>query len=172
MSRAFVPEAAAEVCTFASPERPVGAAPNLVIIRSLGLIDARAARLKGRPTEAASDVPEQACLARAIRYRRARRASAQVASPATGAPDEGAFCTRMIIRRGGASTSYRIAGEDETDPPEGLPGRTSPLAGTLVGARAGDTVECSDGHLAVMSECIECGWQADQWKALTQRGWR
>jgi transcription elongation GreA/GreB family factor len=157
MSRAFVSEEAAEASAAALPERPVSAAPNLVTPRGLDLIDAQVARLEGLLAEAAPDAPERAGLARELRYWRARRASAQVVAPAPGAPDEVAFGTQVTIRRGGASTSYRIVGEDEADPPRGLLSWTSPLAGALMGARAGDVVEFGDGRPAVTVERIERG---------------
>jgi transcription elongation GreA/GreB family factor len=80
-----------------------------------------------------------------------------VIAPAPDAPDEVAFGTQVTIRRGSTSTSYRIVGEDEADPPKGLLSWTSPLAGALMGARAGDMVEFGDGRPAVTVERIARG---------------
>ena len=70
-------------------------------------------------------------------------------------PDEVAFGTRVTIRRGGGAMSYKIVGEDEADPPNGLLSWTSPLAQSLMGARAGDVVEVGGGRPALTVESIE-----------------
>jgi transcription elongation GreA/GreB family factor len=155
MSRAFVSEETVEA------ERPVSATPNLVTPRGLGLIDARVVRLEGRLAEAAPEVPERAGLARDLRYWRARRTSAQLVALASGAPDEVAFGTKVTIRQGGTTTSYRIIGEDEADPPKGLLSWTSPLAEVLMGARVGDVVERLTG--GPMAGPRQGGWRWPRW---------
>jgi transcription elongation GreA/GreB family factor len=155
MSRAFVSEEVSEANTAVLPERPVSAAPNLVTPRGLELIDTEAARLQKLLGEIAVDSPERARIARDLRYWRARRASAQVVTQPAGTPDEAAFGTKVTIRRGGGAMSYRIVGEDEADPPNGLLSWISPLAKALMGARPGDVVEVGGGRPAVTVESIE-----------------
>jgi transcription elongation GreA/GreB family factor len=157
MSRAFVSEDAAQANSAVLPERPISAAPNLVTHRGLLLIDTAIARLQKLLGELAVDDPERARVARDLRYWRARRASAQVVAVPAGAPNAVAFGTKVTIRRGGSTISYRIVGEDEADPPHGLLSWTSPLAESLMGARAGDVVEVGGGRPAVTVESIECG---------------
>ncbi len=105
--------------------------------------------------EIAVDNPERATVARDLRYWRARRASAQVVAPPVGTPNEVTFGTKVTIRRGGTTVSYRIVGEDEADPRGGLLSWTSPLAESLMGARAGDVVEIGGDRPAVTVESIE-----------------
>jgi transcription elongation GreA/GreB family factor len=155
MSRAFVSEEAAEANTAVLLERPVSPAPNLVTVRGLELIDTEVARLEKLLGEMAADNPERARIGWDLRYWRARRASAQVVTRPAGTPDEVAFGTKVTICRGGGAVSYRIVGEDEADPPNGLLSWTSPLAKSLMGARAGDVVEIGGGRPAVMVDSIE-----------------
>jgi transcription elongation GreA/GreB family factor len=155
MSRAFVSEEAAEANSAVLPERPVSAAPNLVTHRGLELIDTEVARLQKLVGEIAVDHPERAGLARDLRYWRARRASARVVAQPASTPNEVAFGTKVTIRRSGGTISYRIVGEDEADPPNGLLSWTSPLAKSLTGAQAGDVVEVSGGRPSVTVESIE-----------------
>lgn len=156
MSRAFVSEAAAEASAAVLPERPVSAAPNLVTPRGLELIEAQVARLQRLLESVAPDDPQRAVAARDLRYWRSRRASAQVIAPASAEPTEVAFGTRVKIRRGAAASAYRIVGEDEADPPNGLLSWTSPLARSLMGAQNGDIVEGGD-RPPVTVEAVERG---------------
>lgn len=156
MSRAFVSDAAAEASAAILPERPVSAAPNLVTPRGLDLIDAQVARLQALLDGRTTDDPGRAALARDLRYWRARRGSTQLIAPAA-APTEAGFGTRVTIRRGDALFTYRIVGEDEADPPNGLLSWTSPLARSLMGAQSGDVVEVGGGRAPVRVEAVERG---------------
>ena len=149
MSRAFVSEERTDANAAALPERPVSAAPNLVTPDGLKHIDAEVIRLQTLLGASASDDPARAGLARDLRYWRARQSSAQVVAPVDGMPEEVAFGTRVTIRRGGSTTTYRIVGEDEADPSRGLLSWTSPLAQSLMGTRAGDEVDVGGGRPAV-----------------------
>ncbi len=156
MSRAFVSEAAAEASAAILPERPVGAAPNLVTPRGLEIIDAQVTRLQRLLDGSVPNDPQRAAAARDLRYWRSRRASAQVIAPASAEPTEVSFGTLVKIRRGGAVSSYRIVGEDEADPPKGLLSWTSPLARSLMGAQPGDVVDGGD-RPPVTVETVERG---------------
>ncbi len=157
MSRAFVSEDAAEARDALLADRPVSAAPNLVTERGLALIEAEIAQLAQRQADTPRDDPGRPPIDRDLRYWRARRASATL-MPFVAGTDEVAFGCRVTVRREGAGTvSYRIVGEDEADPPTGLLGWTSPLAGALIGARIGETVEVGGGRPSVTIEAIDCG---------------
>jgi transcription elongation GreA/GreB family factor len=157
VSRAFVSEDAAEARDAALADRPVSSAPNLVTERGLALIEAALARLAQAQAETPRDDPARPPIDRDLRYWRARRASATLV-PFVAGTVEVAFGCRVIVRRAGAGiVSYRIVGEDEADPPAGLLGWTSPLAGALIGARVGETVEVGGGRPSVTIEAIDCG---------------
>jgi transcription elongation GreA/GreB family factor len=157
MSRAFVSEAAAEANAAILPERPISTAPNLVTPRGLQRIEAEVARLQARLAEVPPDDPERPGLARDLRYWRARAGSAQPVPPVTGTPEEVGFGTRVTIRRGASTTAYRIVGEDEADPAQGLLSWTSPVAEALAGARVGEVVDVGPGRPAVTVLAIEAG---------------
>jgi transcription elongation GreA/GreB family factor len=154
MSRAFVSEEAAEAAAAQVPERPVSTAPNLVTPSGLRHIDAEVARLEAALAAAEAEDPEHARLARDLRYWRARHTTAQLVPAAEGEPREVAFGTRVTLRRDGGSVVYRIVGEDEADPPQGLLAYTSPLAVALTGATVGEVVEIGGGRPAVTVERI------------------
>ena len=149
MSRAFVSEEAAESAASLLPERPVSHAPNLVTRRGLELIGREVARLQDLLAAAPADGPDHPRIARDLRYWKARQASATLVEPAAGAADEVAFGTRVTIRRGDATQSWQLVGEDEAEPARGLLSWTSPLATALLGGRAGEEVEIGDGRQTV-----------------------
>ena len=157
MSRAFVSEEAAESAAGQLPERPVSTAPNLVTPAGLQHIDAEVERLQAALAGLDADNPEQPRLARDLRYWRARHTSAQVMPPPVGEPQEVGFGTRVTVRRDGESITYRIVGEDEADPAQGLLAYNSPLVVALTGAEVGEVVELGGGRPAVTVERIEAG---------------
>ena len=116
------------------------------------------ARLQDLRDGSAEDDPARTAAARDLRYWRARRASAEVVPDPAGTPDEVAFGSVVKVRRGDKSTAtYRIVGEDEADPREGLLSYTSPLAQALLGAAVGDEVEVGGGRPAVTVKRIGTG---------------
>lgn len=157
MSRAFVSEASAEAAAAQVPERPVSTAPNLVTARGLRHIDAEVARLEAALAGTEAEDPEHARLARDLRYWRARHTTAQLVPPVDGEPPEVAFGTSVTLRRDGSSVTYRIVGEDEADPAQGLLAYTAPLAVALTGAAVGEVVEIGGGRPAVTVERIAAG---------------
>lgn len=155
MSRAFVSEAAAEANAAVLPERAVSPGPNPVTARGLALIEAELARLQDIFARTGVDDPERAVAARDLRYWRARRANAAVVPPHAGPIAEVAFGCRVTVRRGGGNAAtYRIVGEDEADPAQGLLSWSSPMAQALIGAQAGDEVDIGGGRAPVTVQAI------------------
>lgn len=141
MSRAFVKESdGAEVDDL--PELVVSPHRNLVTAAGLRLIEAALARLDGElsAARAAHDRGAVARVERDLRYWRQRRATAEViAAPLTA--DVVRFGSTVTLETdSGATHRFRIVGEDESDPRQGLIAYVSPLAEALLGARAGDGV--------------------------------
>ncbi len=149
MSRAFVSEDAADKNAALLPERPISNAPNLVTRRGLALIDAEVARLAGLIERGSADDPARAAVARDLRYWRARRATAQLVEPPALPDGVGFGCLVTIRRANGSEANYRIVGEDEADPAQGLLAWTAPLAQALSAAEPGDVVEPAGGRAAV-----------------------
>jgi transcription elongation GreA/GreB family factor len=146
MSRAFVKEDRPD--TEPLPDLPISPHPNYVTPRGLAQIKARLdaaraelARLRAR-AERLDLLPERAA-ERDIRYLEARLASAIPVDPSAQPAGEVAFGARVaVIDEAGAERVYEIVGEDEADGAKGLIAPHSPLARALLGARAGDSVEC------------------------------
>jgi transcription elongation GreA/GreB family factor len=155
MSRAFISEDAAAATAAELPERPISDGPNLVTPRGLALIEAEIVRLQETHTNTGADDPAHAAAARDLRYWRARRASATVMPPPPAQPQEVAFGCRVTLRRGrGGTVIYRIVGEDEADPAQGLLSWTSPMAQALMGATPGEEVDMEGGRPSVIVEQI------------------
>jgi transcription elongation GreA/GreB family factor len=138
MSRAFVREDS-DAPEPPPLERPVSAAPNRVTPRGLALIGEEIARIEAA-LAAAPDPDAEARLRRDLRYWIQRRATARPVAP-DPAPRAVAFGARVSIRRGGATRTVEIVGEDEADPGSGRIAWTSPLARALDGAEPGEAVE-------------------------------
>jgi transcription elongation GreA/GreB family factor len=136
MSRAFVKETAEGA---APPERMVSSGPNLVTEEGLAKISARVERLEAA-LAAEKNVLLRETLERDLRYWRQSKASAQVVAR-PGAGGAIAFGATVTLKRNGRTQTFRIVGEDEADPREGLINFRSPLAQALIGAEQGDTVE-------------------------------
>jgi transcription elongation GreA/GreB family factor len=142
MSRAFVKEddAAPEPPL---PERPISTAPNRVTARGAQLIRQRVSGLQDRLARDPGD-DAGSMLRRDLRYWQARQASMQIAR-SVPEPDVVGFGCSVTIRRGSATSTVAIVGEDEADPANGLIAWTAPLARALEGAEAGDVVELDAG---------------------------
>lgn len=135
MSRAFVKETANDA---PPPERMVPDGPNLVTETGAAQIAAHVARLEAA-LKAETNVLLRETLERDLRYWAVRQASAQVVPPSNG--DIVAFGSKVTFTRNGRRQTYRIVGEDEADPAQGLLNVSSPLAAALIGARESDVVE-------------------------------
>ncbi|MGE5157250.1 MAG: transcription elongation factor GreA [Gemmatimonas sp.] len=139
MSRAFVNE---DTFVDALPDRPVSEHANLVTARGLALIEQAldAARTAYGEAQAAGDRERLASAGRDLRYWSARRATAQLRAPTTGADVVQFGHAITIEREDGRKQTFRIVGEDEADPAQGSISYVSPLARALLGKRIGDSV--------------------------------
>jgi transcription elongation GreA/GreB family factor len=140
MSRAFVRESDEDPA--ALPERAVSPHPNFVTPRGLAAIEARVRELQTerQAARAANDAALRARLERDLRYWSARRASARVVGPAA-LTERVRFGMLVTLRLGsGARQAFRLVGEDEADAAQGLLSWMAPLAQSLLGRQAGDTV--------------------------------
>jgi transcription elongation GreA/GreB family factor len=144
MSRAFVREnddAPGEL-----PERALSEHPNYVTPRGLELLDAALAALERERTEAKAreDKATLARVERDQRYFAARRASARLVTASE--PDVVRFGVRVVLALAdGSERAFRLVGEDEADPAQGLISYVSPLAQSLLGQREGDVVVFQGG---------------------------
>ena len=157
MSVAFTKEGDAESVAADLPDRPISPHPNLVTPRGLeqletALAEARAAfsaaRLQG---ETQADRTAMARATRDLRYYGARRATAQLVAfdAAGGVVRFGAAVT--VERETGETITYRLGGEDEADPAQGLISYISPVARALLGKGVGDEVEAAGQALEIVA---------------------
>ncbi len=139
MSRAFVNE---DTFIDQLPDRPISEHANLVTEHGLALIEEalETARREYGDAQAAGDREELARAGRDLRYWNARRATAQLRTPALGTDAVQFGNAVAILRDDGRRQTFRIVGEDEADPAKGSISYVSPLAQALLGTRVGDTV--------------------------------
>jgi transcription elongation GreA/GreB family factor len=139
MSRAFVRESDADPGQL--PDRPISPHPNFVTRRGLAAIEGRVRELEAERQAARErdDAALRAGVERELRYWSARRASARVVEPT--AADRVRFGMRVTLRLPTGSTqAFRLVGEDEADATHGLISWTAPLAQSLLGREAGESV--------------------------------
>jgi transcription elongation GreA/GreB family factor len=152
MSRAFVKEG--EAADFeALPELAVSRHRNLVTPEGLALIEVTLARLESElsAARAAGDRGTVARAGRDLRYWRQRRISAELVEP-DPAPRVVRFGSRArLLTSDGGTASFRIVGEDEADPRQGLISYVSPLAVELLGCAVGDEIRFLDGTAEIES---------------------
>lgn len=150
MSRAFVKES--DVVE-ELPDRIVSDYPNYVTAEGLELIERTIADLQSRLAQAQVEGDREAisAISRDLRYWDNRRGTAMVVQM----PDNATtvrFGTMVTIRRDdGRTQDYRIVGEDEADPTQGLLSHASPLARALLGKAVGDTVMAGQGEAEILS---------------------
>jgi len=90
-------------------------------------------------------------LERDLRYWSARRASARVVGPAA-ITDRVRFGMRVTLRlESGATSVWRLVGEDEAAAAQGLLSWVSPLAQSLLGREVGDAVAFQGGAAEIVS---------------------
>ena len=146
MSRAFVKEQ--DVDYLEMPERPVSEHPNDVTEAGLAQIEDALAKASEAYAiaQASADRAALAAAGRELRYWTARRASAHVV-PAPADTSEVRFGASVTIRRDdGRQQTFRIVGEDESDPAKGSISHVSPLAKSMFGKRVGDVVRAGNGE--------------------------
>jgi transcription elongation GreA/GreB family factor len=153
MSRAFVKEPDGADVFDELPDRPISPHANLVTRRGLALLDAAVSQSRSALAEARArdDRGAKAAASRELRYFTARRASAELV-PDTQDVDTVRFGHRVTIERDdGRRQTFRIVGEDEADPPEGLLSYVSPLARALTAKRIGDVVPAGQGEAEILA---------------------
>ena len=152
MSKAFTKETDADDGV-ELPEREISALPNLVSQRGLGLIDAEIESHSAANAAAlAADDKEAAARAgRELRYWTARRNSAQVQPDPVGSAEVQFGSAVNILRRDGRRQSFRIVGEDEADPAQGLLSWASPLARELMGKGIGEEIEAGTTEATIVA---------------------
>ena len=100
---------------------------------------------------AANDAALRARVERDLRYWSARRASARVVGPAA-LTERVRFGMRVTLQLGsGARQAFRLVGEDEADAAQGLLSWMAPLAQSLLGRQAGDTVPYQGVEAQILS---------------------
>lgn len=149
MSRAFLRESDGEPESL--PERPVSDRPNLVTPEGLKQIESRLRELEAQRHAArtSDDAASLARIDRDLRYWNRRRATAQLVE-AQPNPASVRFGVRVRLRRDdGRESAYRLVGEDEAEPMQGLLSWASPLAQALLGREAGDSVTFQGTELEI-----------------------
>ena len=156
MSVAFTREEDSESNAAHLPDRPISPHPNLVTASGLAALeDALAqARAAYSAAQAGGDVAaDRTAMARAtrdLRYYAARRASAQLTQPEAG--DTVRFGGSVTFEReDGRRATYRIVGEDEADPNQGMVSYLSPLAAAMLGKGVGDTAKVAGGEVEIVA---------------------
>ena len=142
MSRAFVKEAD-DHDTEALPDRVISPHPNFVTRRGLELLDARRHELEAARAEARAkeDTAALAAINRDLGYVQARCDSGRLVEPAAE-PDVVRFGVKVTLAdSAGRERQFRIVGEDEADPSQGLLSYVSPLARALLGLAPGESVD-------------------------------
>lgn len=157
MSVAFTKDEDLESRAADLPDRPISAHPNLVTPVGFAQLEAAfiVARTAYQAAQASSDVSEdRTSMARAtrdLRYYTARLGSAQRIEPVVR-PDKVVFGCRVEIERAdGRIQTFRIVGEDEANPNEGLISYVSPLAQALLGREAGDEAQLAGATVEILS---------------------
>ncbi len=127
-------------------ELPIAVGPNLVTPRGLRLLGEEVARLEGEIAET-TDEDARKKLQRRLRYFHTRQSTADVqAPPADGSAGIG---SRVTYRLNKAEKTITIVGGDEADPARGHIAFSAPLARTLMGVEAGESVEYQDREDAI-----------------------
>jgi transcription elongation GreA/GreB family factor len=152
MSRAFVKEPEGDVGE-PLPERPISSFHNYVTARGLRQIEAAIAELQAAVARASSDEDPLSLrrITRDLNYWKARRATAELVTPP---PDAGAvrFGSKVTLKMpAGHRQSFRIVGEDEADPKNGLLSYVAPLARELIGKELGETVSTPGGDAEIVN---------------------
>lgn len=121
---------------------------NFVTASGLSLLDARLEARRAdlaalRADSETNDVLHDIAVAeRDIRFLKARLQSAILVESKDHTPGVVAFGAEVeFVTDDDTRLTFRIVGEDEADPAQGLIARSSPLAAALMGAEIGSTVE-------------------------------
>jgi transcription elongation GreA/GreB family factor len=145
MSVAFTKEGDSEAFAADLPDRPISSQPNLVTPEGAGQIEAELAEARAAYSAAQTaggvadgDRTAMARATRDLRYWSARRATAQL-TERLDPPTVVQFGDRVTFdREDGRVQTFRIVGEDEADPDQGLGVLCHPFARALLGKVVGD----------------------------------
>ncbi|CCD90267.1 putative transcription elongation factor (greB) (Transcript cleavage factor greB) [Bradyrhizobium sp. ORS 285] len=157
MSVAFTKEESAETAAETMlPDRPVSPHPNLVTEAGLKALEDQLhqAQAAYEAAQAIEDVNErrreQALPLRDARYFSTRLRTAQVMPP-PASTNTIAFGSTVTFERGdGRVQTYRIVGEDEADPKQGMISYVSPVAQRLMGKAVGDVVDVQGQEIEIV----------------------
>ncbi|MDB5971056.1 MAG: transcription elongation factor, GreA/GreB, C-term family protein [Hydrocarboniphaga sp.] len=144
MSRAFVKES--DTPADDTGDMPLSSHPNYVTPRGLRLLRERFDTCQRRLAligDAPLHAGERSSLQRELRWLQARLLAAiELSSEPDYRPERVAFghCIELVELESGTRHRYRIVGEDEADPAEGLLSWVAPLARAVDGAKRGDIV--------------------------------
>lgn len=135
------------------PEREISSLPNLVSQRGLALIEAEIERHSAANAAAIAAGQREAAAraSRELRYWTARRNSALVQADPVGSAEVQFGSAVNILREDGRRQSFRIVGEDEADPAQGLLSWASPLARELMGKGVGEEIEAGATEATIVS---------------------
>jgi len=150
MSRAFVRESDA---VDELPDRVVSDYPNYVTPEGLAQIEQKVAVLQAdlAAAQSRSDRDAIAVISRDLRYWNSRRSTAIVTQIPHDASTVRFGATVTIKREDGRTQRYRIVGEDEADPTQGLLSHASPLARALMGKSVGDMVSAGQTEAEIVA---------------------
>jgi transcription elongation GreA/GreB family factor len=137
MSRAFVKETSDSA---PPPERMVSDGPNLVTANGFAQIEAKVTGIEEK-LKTETNVLLRETLERDLRYWTVKKASAEIVPPPEG--NAIAFGSTVTIERAGRKQVFRIVGEDEADPKQGLISWHAPLAQAVLGLEVDDITEAS-----------------------------
>jgi len=149
MSRAFVKEVEPEIDDL--PDRPVSTHPNFVTAEGLAAIERTLSRFEAanKAAVAKNDRTAIAATRRELRYWNARRSTAEVVEPAVDKSKVHFGATVTVRRDDGRAQTFRIVGEDESEPARGTISYVSPLARAVLGGSVGETVEVPGGNATI-----------------------
>ena len=133
-------------------ERPVSPHRNLVTPEGLAHIEREleAARVAFAKAEHDRNRRAIALAARDLNYWSARRANAEVVQPIAD-KGEVRFGHSVTVKTAKGKESFKIVGEDEADPTQGLIPHVAPLAIALLGKEVGDKVEVKHVKAEIVS---------------------
>ena len=116
-------------------ELPIPAGLNLVSPAGLRLIEERLAALQNQLIHT-EDEAGRTGLLRDLRYWKTRQITAELAPVPRG--DKVEFGTQVSVLLNGAARTFRIVGDDESDPAAGLLSFNAPLSRAMLGGVPGD----------------------------------
>jgi len=143
MSSAFTKEQEDDNPREDLPDRPVSPHRNLVTPEGLQQIDDALTRLHAEVARATAEDDQHALAVaqRDVRYWSSRRASAEVVQTIAD-HSHVRFGHRVVVELdSGEKRVFRLVGEDEADPAQGLIPYVAPLGKALLGKSVGEKVE-------------------------------